>query len=195
MTALRLVHSDDCALAAGGEDIVVGLRPHSNTPQRDVPSGHLQIVNDEYLREQRLLDEGGREDVFFFTQPAHRVLDYGDNRRIPTHHSTRQTAATRHDTPADVDANAEASVRIWQGIVVIFVAILIGFAGMFIGKALAPDYSGPTQTYYVQPNDSLYQIAKRVPGPVEDTVAQIMALNDLDTSTIVEGQKLLLPTR
>lgn len=88
-------------------------------------------------------------------------------------------------------------------LLVALVALVFSLAslGRVAGWASGPDDGsgagpGPVATQWVvQPGESLWQVALAVaPGSdPRDTVARIVELNDLDTTTVTAGQTLLVP--
>ena len=67
--------------------------------------------------------------------------------------------------------------------------------GVLKGQAGTGRASSATQFVTVQPGQTLWQIAKQVaPGDdPRDTVDRIRSLNGLDTTTVLPGQRLVVP--
>jgi len=71
------------------------------------------------------------------------------------------------------------------------VAALLLWA-LFAGETGA---GGPERDYRVEPGDTLWSIAMRTfPGDPREGVWELRERNDLETSTIVPGQVLVLPS-
>lgn len=220
MTALTVI--DGSAVAQESMERRRAMQRH---PAVRAHSHHLQVVDDSYIREQRLYREGGdKDDVFFFR--ANTKLPTGEGIGLgfdphPVDHrpsviawphtqsdsSVSQVSSgvsedsflsvtTDTQSASDTPHPMDMLERLGKGLIMLLVIVLFGLGGMAIGKAFAPDYAGPTQTYIVQPQDSLWNIAARTGSekPVDDVVSQIMAMNDLSSSRIVEGQTLIIPT-
>ncbi len=63
---------------------------------------------------------------------------------------------------------------------------------LFAGETGA---GGPERDYRVEPGDTLWSIAMRTfPGDPREGVWELRERNDLETSTIVPGQVLVLPS-
>ncbi len=63
---------------------------------------------------------------------------------------------------------------------------------LFAGETGA---GGPERNYRVEPGDTLWSIAMRTfPGDPREGVWELREQNDLETSTIVPGQVLVLPS-
>ena len=73
--------------------------------------------------------------------------------------------------------------------------LILVVLGVFLWAAFArsSDASGPERSYVVQPNDTLWSIASSGYSDPRKGVWEIKERNDLDGSTIVPGQVLLLP--
>ena len=87
---------------------------------------------------------------------------------------------------------------------VVLLLALLGSAVFSLGQvathALAADPSAPvtsvpTTAWVVQPGQTLWQIAQTVAPDTDprDTVARLVQLNDLPTSSVVAGQTLEIP--
>jgi LysM repeat protein len=60
--------------------------------------------------------------------------------------------------------------------------------------ARASESAGPRQAYVVEPGDSLWSIAaERYAGDPREGVWKLQRLNDLSGTSIVPGQRLVLP--
>jgi len=73
--------------------------------------------------------------------------------------------------------------------------IVVAALALFLWAAFArsSDASGPEQRYVVQPYDTLWSIAATGYADPRKGVWEIRQRNDLDDSTIVPGQVLVLP--
>ncbi|HVQ89202.1 MAG TPA: LysM peptidoglycan-binding domain-containing protein [Actinomycetes bacterium] len=89
-------------------------------------------------------------------------------------------------------------------LVLVALLVMVGFGVFSVGQiashALAVDSSSPassvpTDSWVVQPGETLWQIAESVAPGVDprDTVARIVELNDLPNSSVAAGQSLLVP--
>jgi hypothetical protein len=79
-----------------------------------------------------------------------------------------------------------------------FLAIAVGQAAVGAFEATAGSgapSSDAARTWVVQPGETLWAIAQRVaPGSdPRDTVARIVAMNDLSDSSVVAGQQIFVP--
>ena len=74
---------------------------------------------------------------------------------------------------------------------IILVAALIVF--LWAAFARSSGASGPEQRYVVQPSDTLWSIATTRYGDSRKGVYELRRRNDLDGTTIVPGQVLILP--
>ncbi|HZL04531.1 MAG TPA: LysM peptidoglycan-binding domain-containing protein [Coriobacteriia bacterium] len=86
-------------------------------------------------------------------------------------------------------------VRTLVGAASVILAVLLG---ALIGLLLRPDAAVDTRSVTVDTGESLWSlaVAAAVPGQdVRDVVSEIVALNALETDTIVPGQELLVPVR
>lgn len=75
-------------------------------------------------------------------------------------------------------------------------ALLIAFAGILLWALLAGETGagGPERAYRVKPGDTLWSIAVATfPGDPREGVWELRERNQLDSSTIVPGQRLVLP--
>ena len=89
-------------------------------------------------------------------------------------------------------------------LVVLMLGLAVAFAaGVFFaaGSMASSDEPSPapSATVLVQPGDTLWSIASNAAdavgdGDVRDMMTQIEALNDLDSSLVGAGQRLLVPT-
>jgi len=73
---------------------------------------------------------------------------------------------------------------------------LIALAAILLWALFAGETGagGPERSYRVQPGDTLWSIAVRTfPGDPREGIWELRERNDLDTSTIVPGQVLVLP--
>lgn len=76
--------------------------------------------------------------------------------------------------------------------------VLALLLGALIGLLLRPDAGADTRSVTVDTGESLWSlaVAAAVPGQdVRDVVSEIVALNALETDTLVPGQELLVPVR
>lgn len=100
-----------------------------------------------------------------------------------------------------VRATASAPMRLTRrGRVVLF---LLAFAlvvaiGSIAGRALAarPVVETPYQVIVIAPGQTLWAIASEIAGPhedVRDVVAQLAALNNLDSVALIAGEELRVP--
>jgi nucleoid-associated protein YgaU len=117
------------------------------------------------------------------------------------------TAARPVDAPAMAAAPAEAggrSVRITRRgrLVLVALVAVLAFAlvslGQFAASAVAADGGGDAPvsvTWVVQPGETLWVIAERVDPATDprETVARIVAMNDLPSSSVQAGQELQIP--
>ena len=73
--------------------------------------------------------------------------------------------------------------------------LILVLVGVFLWAAFArsSDASGPERRYVVQPYDTLWTIAASGYGDPRKGVWEIRERNDLEGSTIVPGQVLVLP--
>ena len=73
--------------------------------------------------------------------------------------------------------------------------LILAALGIFLWAAFArsSDASGPERRYVVQPYDTLWSIAAAGYADPRAGVWEIRERNDLDGSTIVPGQVLVLP--
>ena len=73
--------------------------------------------------------------------------------------------------------------------------ILVLAVSVFLWATFArsSDASKPEQRYVVQPADTLWAIAAARYGDPRDGVYELQQRNDLDGTTIVPGQVLMLP--
>ena len=85
-------------------------------------------------------------------------------------------------------------------LVTIVVSLAVGCVGL-VGASGAvavdePPKAPAVQTVRVLPGDTLWSIASEIPGPgedIRDVIADIVAMNGLDTSAIHVGQELTIP--
>ena len=76
--------------------------------------------------------------------------------------------------------------------------VLAVFLGALIGLLLRPAAGVDTRSVTVDTGESLWSLAVAAAAPgqdVRDVVSEIVALNALETDTIVPGQELLVPVR
>lgn len=73
--------------------------------------------------------------------------------------------------------------------------ILVAALALLLWAAFArsSDASGPEQRYVVQPYDTLWSIAAQGYADPREGVWEIRRRNDLESSTILPGQVLVLP--
>ncbi len=73
--------------------------------------------------------------------------------------------------------------------------ILVVALSLFLWASFArsSDASGPERRYVVQPADTLWSIAVERYGDPREGVWELRERNDLDGTTIVPGQVLVLP--
>ena len=74
----------------------------------------------------------------------------------------------------------------------ILVLVVVGVV-LWAAFARSSDASGPERSYVVQPYDTLWSIAAAGYADPREGVWEIRERNDLDGSTIVPGQVLVLP--
>jgi LysM repeat protein len=75
------------------------------------------------------------------------------------------------------------------------VLVIVVAAALAVGYVARTSHgAGPERTYVVKPADTLWSIAARTyAGDVREGVWKLRQRNDLDSATLVPGQKLLLP--
>jgi LysM repeat protein len=77
-----------------------------------------------------------------------------------------------------------------------FALISLGQVAAQAGSSEATSDSAPvSSTYVVQPGETLWAIAERLDPDADprETVARIVAMNDLPDSSVLVGQELLIP--
>lgn len=77
-----------------------------------------------------------------------------------------------------------------------FAVISLGQVAAQAGSSEATSDSAPvSSTYVVQPGETLWAIAERLDPDADprETVARIVAMNDLPDSSVLVGQELLIP--
>lgn len=74
--------------------------------------------------------------------------------------------------------------------------ILLAAAALVVGMAARSSHgAGPERTYVVKPTDTLWAIAERTyAGDVREGVWTLEQRNHLRTTTLVPGQRLILPS-
>jgi nucleoid-associated protein YgaU len=99
----------------------------------------------------------------------------------------------------------EQAVRITRRgrLVLLGLVVALAFALISLGQVAAQagssDSAGDTgpvsSTYVVQPGETLWVIAERLDPDADprETVARIVAMNDLPSSSVLVGQELLIP--
>ena len=112
------------------------------------------------------------------------------------------SSTTLHTPPASSVRPAPRITRrgrlVLLGLVVAlaFALISLGQVAAQAGSAGAADDSGPVSaTWVVQPGETLWVIAERLDPDADprETVARIVAMNDLPSSAVLVGQELLIP--
>ena len=112
-------------------------------------------------------------------------------------------------TPAPMRASAahppEQTVRVTRRgrLVLLGLVVALAFALVSLGQVAAQagspdaaaDSGAVSSTYVVQPGETLWVIAERLDPDVDprETVARIVAMNDLPSSSVLVGQELLIP--
>ena len=114
---------------------------------------------------------------------------------------TFDTPVRRSPAPASSASPASGPVRLTRRgrlllLLVLAVLLLVAFSlGRTSASAGSSRRVGPPPTTVVQPGETLWTIARRV-APAADprsTVQRLSDLNDLGSSPIVAGQRLVLP--
>lgn len=116
-------------------------------------------------------------------------------------HVVATSAAVSHSPRAGLGAAARtrpfATLMIRLAAWVTVVIIVFG-AALGLGLLLQPEaYSGPTWTHSVTAGESVWGLASSVGSsrPLEDVVADIVALNQLDGQVLHPGQEVLVPVQ
>lgn len=159
-------------LVVGGSFAPRTARPHlSVVPDRPVASvSSIHDAPSARRRRQRLREE----------DPSMR--------RVP-----RGVRREREVVTVSVAALLRPVVRVGAGLLAL-ASLTAGAAGL--GLATQSSYDGPTQVHHVVAGESLWGLASRVGAerPLEEVVADIEALNDLDGG-LTPGQPVVLPLR
>jgi nucleoid-associated protein YgaU len=73
--------------------------------------------------------------------------------------------------------------------------LIVSVVGVVLWAAFArsSDASGPERSYVVQPHDTLWSIAAESYADPREGIWEIQRRNELDGTTIVPGQVLVLP--
>lgn len=77
------------------------------------------------------------------------------------------------------------------------IVLVLSLAGRALGGSIGPDEGSPRPHVLVEPGETLWSIARAHIGPEGDPrpyIQEIRDLNELDTSAIAAGQRLVLPT-
>lgn len=87
--------------------------------------------------------------------------------------------------------------RVFGALIAVPIVVVLGLAGLWSSGAVAGDQQ-PAQFHYVTvyAGDTLWDIAAEATasgGDVRDTMAEIVSLNSLSSSSVQPGQKLALP--
>lgn len=144
----------------------------------------LRIITDEdvqaYARELAELDR------------AIDIVSSGATAADAVPQTVRTERLDARNSSVNVSSRQHWFARAAAGVLAVGTAIGVGtVAGLFLADAPAPG-----ESVVVTSGDTLWSIAQEhVPGSmVDETVAQIMSLNSLSSSTVVPGQTLVLPS-
>jgi hypothetical protein len=114
------------------------------------------------------------------------------------------TALQARPAPALPTRPSDTAIRITRRgrLVLLGLVVALAFALISLGQVAAqagssdPTSSGPvSSTWVVQPGETLWVIAERLDPDADprETVARILAMNDLPSSSVLVGQELLIP--
>lgn len=84
-------------------------------------------------------------------------------------------------------------------LVLLALVVAVAFTLISLGQVAAQAGGGgaaaPARTWVVQPGETLWVIAERVDPDADprETVARIVAMNDLPSSSVLVGQELVVP--
>lgn len=130
----------------------------------------------------------------FQAAPARRASRPEAARRGATAGAAGRAGLAEHGARAGVLASLPAPMR--RGVISIAVVVLLSLVAAvgIIGSGLMAPVETSTAT--VQAGQSLWDVAAATGAPdVAEAMAQIVDLNDLDSSTIHPGQTLVVPAR
>ncbi|MDO5746340.1 MAG: LysM peptidoglycan-binding domain-containing protein [Actinomycetaceae bacterium] len=156
------------------------------SPKRRV--AHLRIVDASYVEAL-----AARKDT---VEPSSFFVKLSPSSTRPKRRPVFPKSREQHHNSKRIDQYSIMNVRCLTLLIGwLFAFVLSIVVGLGIGTLAMPSFTGATETYVVQPGDTLWELSQGVGSDtdIEQTVAQISSMNQLDNTALTPGQTIELP--